>query len=181
MAEMRRRRADRARDDNGYGDLPSGAVGYRGLTGRDYRGGYGGDADRFQGGVVDDGHGGPPDDSGFAPARGHDSGFAAFGHFDPDDPAVQAERRRQGDPSLRGRGPKSYQRSDDRIREDLCDRLTDDPVIDASDVEVRVEEREITLAGFVRDRLSRRRAEDIAEDICGVTHVRNDLRIRERE
>jgi hypothetical protein len=180
MVETRRRSADSAKDESGYGDLPSGAVGYRGLTGRDYRGGYGGDADRFQGGVVDAGHGGPPDDSGFAPARGHDSGFAAFGGLDPSDPAVQAERPRQGGRSLRGRGPKNYRRSDERIREDLCERLTDDSIIDASEVEVRVEEREITLAGFVHDRPSRRRAEDIAEGISGVTNVRNDLRIRER-
>jgi hypothetical protein len=29
----------------------------------------------------------------------------------------------------RGRGPKGYTRSDDRIREEVCDRLTDDPVV----------------------------------------------------
>lgn len=28
-----------------------------------------------------------------------------------------------------GRGPKGYQRSDDRIREDVCERLAEDPVI----------------------------------------------------
>jgi osmotically-inducible protein OsmY len=34
--------------------------------------------------------------------------------------------------SNRGRGPKNYQRSEERIREDVCDRLSDDYLIDAS-------------------------------------------------
>jgi len=37
-----------------------------------------------------------------------------------------------------GRGPKGYQRSDERIREDVCDRLTEHPAIDASEIEVEV-------------------------------------------
>ena len=35
-----------------------------------------------------------------------------------------------------GRGPRGYRRSDDRIGEDVCDRLTDDPALDASGIEV---------------------------------------------
>ena len=30
----------------------------------------------------------------------------------------------------RGKGPKGYTRSDDRIREDVCDCLTDDPMLE---------------------------------------------------
>lgn len=70
MVDTRRRNPDPTKDDNGYGDLPGGAVGFRGIRGRDYAGGYGGGADEFAGGVVDDGHGGPRDDDGFAPTRG---------------------------------------------------------------------------------------------------------------
>src|SRR5262245_40321300 len=35
-----------------------------------------------------------------------------------------------------GVGPKGYQRADDRIREDVCDRLTADAYVDPSDVTV---------------------------------------------
>jgi hypothetical protein len=38
----------------------------------------------------------------------------------------------------RGRGPKGYTRPDERIWEEVCDRLTDDPLLDASDMEVKV-------------------------------------------
>ena len=35
-----------------------------------------------------------------------------------------------------GRGPKDYQRSDDRVREEICDCMTDDPMLDASEITV---------------------------------------------
>jgi len=79
----------------------------------------------------------------------------------------------------RGRGPRGYYRSDSRIQEDACDRLTEDPYLDASDVEVRVQEREITLAGHVASREDKRRAERLVEDIPGVQHVQNNLRVEE--
>jgi hypothetical protein len=68
----------------------------------------------------------------------------------------------------RGRGPCGYKRSDDRIREDVNDRLTDDPWIDASDIEVSVSSAEVTLDGTVNNRSDKRRAEDIAESVSGV-------------
>jgi osmotically-inducible protein OsmY len=80
-------------------------------------------------------------------------------------------------PSHRGRGPKGYARSDDRIREDVCDRLGDDWMVDASEVEVTVASGEVTLAGTVTSRDQRRRAEDLAESVSGVKHVHNNLRI----
>ena len=80
-----------------------------------------------------------------------------------------------------GRGPKGYQRSDERIREDINERLTDDARIDASEIEVQVQNREVTLTGTVRDRNEKRRAEDLAESVSGVSHVQNNLRIGERQ
>jgi osmotically-inducible protein OsmY len=88
----------------------------------------------------------------------------------------QAERRREED-QFRGRGPKGYTRSDDRIREDVSDRLTDDPFVDASEIEVMVSGSEVTLTGFVASREQRRRAEDAAERVSGVVHVQNNIRI----
>lgn len=94
-----------------------------------------------------------------------------------------AERRRHEDErradSHRGRGPRGYTRPDDRIRDDLNDRLTDDPYIDASDIDIAVANGEVTLSGAVDHRSVRRRAEDLAESISGVTHVQNNLRVRQ--
>ena len=80
----------------------------------------------------------------------------------------------------RGRGPKGYSRSAERIREDVSDRLTDDPHLDASDIEVAVDGTEVTLNGTVDSRTAKRRAEDQADDVTGVTHVQNNLRVRPR-
>lgn len=90
-----------------------------------------------------------------------------------------ATRRRERD-EHRGRGPKGYTRSDERIREDVNDRLTDDGWLDASDIEVQVSASEVTLTGEVASREEKRRAEDIADAISGVKHVQNNLRIKDR-
>ena len=90
----------------------------------------------------------------------------------------EAERRREID--HRGRGPKGYQRSDDRIREDVNDRLSDDPYVDASEIEVSVSNGEVTLSGTVDSREAKRRAEDIAERVSGVRHVQNNLRVQQQ-
>lgn len=94
-----------------------------------------------------------------------------------------AERRRERDMRSaehhRGRGPKGYQRSDERIREDVNDRLTDDPHVDASEIDVSVQNREVTLSGTVKSRFEKRHAEDLVESISGVSHVQNNLRVQQ--
>jgi osmotically-inducible protein OsmY len=99
-----------------------------------------------------------------------------------------ARRRREWDERQadikaehRGRGPKGYKRSDGRIEEDVNDRLTDDPYINASDIQVAVKDSEVTLSGMIDRREDKRRAEDLAELVSGVTHVQNNLRVRTRE
>lgn len=79
--------------------------------------------------------------------------------------------------SNRGKGPKAYRRSDERIREDISDRLSDDERIDASEIEIQVHDAEVTLMGTVDSRESKRRAEDIAEMVSGVQHVQNNIRV----
>jgi BON domain-containing protein len=76
-----------------------------------------------------------------------------------------------------GRGPRNYQRADDRIREDVCDVLCDHGYIDASDIEVTVLNGEVTLIGLVPDRPQKRMAEDAAEQVSGVREVHNQLRV----
>jgi osmotically-inducible protein OsmY len=96
-----------------------------------------------------------------------------------------AERRRrqdarQGDPSAqyhRGKGPRGYTRSDERILEDVNERLMDDWELDASEIETAVSDCEVMLNGTVNSRRDKRHAEDIAEDVSGVRHVQNNLRV----
>lgn len=78
-----------------------------------------------------------------------------------------------------GRGPKNYRRSDQRIQEEVCDRLTSDPQVDASEIQVTVKDGEITLEGTVSERRMKRLAEDCAESISGVQQVHNRLRVEE--
>jgi BON domain len=59
----------------------------------------------------------------------------------------------------------------------VCDCLTDDPQLDASNLEVTVKECEVTLSGTVNRREDKRRAEDLAEGISGVKDVRNNVRV----
>src|SRR5262245_51427979 len=76
-----------------------------------------------------------------------------------------------------GRGPKNYRRADERIADDVNEALTRSPYIDATDVEVRVEQGAVTLTGVVDDRGAKRLAEDIAESCFGVQDVTNQLKV----
>jgi osmotically-inducible protein OsmY len=77
-----------------------------------------------------------------------------------------------------GRGPRGYKRGDERIREDVCDRLTEDSRIDASDIEVQVKDGEVSLSGSVRSREEKRFTEDLIERISGVRDVNNNLKVK---
>lgn len=77
-----------------------------------------------------------------------------------------------------GRGPKGYERSDDRIRDEVCDCLADDDNIDASEIEVQVTKGEVTLTGTVSERRVKRLAEDAVERIKGVKDVHNQIRVQ---
>lgn len=159
------RHRDRARDRRGYADRDYGA-------GREWdsRRRYGADYGRETYGREDRGR--DPEGRGFLDRAG-DEIASWFGDED-------AERRRRMDQGHRGRGPKGYTRSDDRITEDVNDLLSDDWRLDASDIEVTVSSREVTLSGTVSDRAAKRRAEDLAESVSGVEHVQNNLRCTSR-
>jgi hypothetical protein len=75
-----------------------------------------------------------------------------------------------------GKGPKGYKRSDERIREDVNDALSDG-TIDASDITVSVDDGEVTLSGTVESRNMKFLAEQLAEQCFGVKDVVNQLRI----
>jgi osmotically-inducible protein OsmY len=97
-----------------------------------------------------------------------------LGHDQDAEQRRNQDKRRDGH---YGRGPKNYRRSDARITEDVNDILTDDWQLDASEITVEVKDAEVTLSGSVQSREDKRRAEDLAHGVSGVTHVQNNLRV----
>ncbi|MGN6533448.1 MAG: BON domain-containing protein [Ginsengibacter sp.] len=99
--------------------------------------------------------------------------------FGDDDAKRRRDRDERNEGKHRGKGPKNYSRSQERIKEDVSDKLSEDSLLDASDIEVEVNGNEVTLSGLVDSRYSKHRAEDLAEDVTGVAHVQNNLRVKE--
>jgi hypothetical protein len=84
-------------------------------------------------------------------------------------------------PKHQGKGPKGYKRRDDRIHDEICERLTHHPLIDASMMEVHVKDGEVTLSGEVTDRRMKHAVEDAVDEVSGVRDIHNQLRVfRER-
>ncbi len=76
-----------------------------------------------------------------------------------------------------GKGPKGWQRSDERMQEEINEALARDEHLDASEIEVKASGGEVTLTGTVTDRESKRMAEDVVERVFGVTDVHNQIRV----
>lgn len=89
-------------------------------------------------------------------------------------PYMRAPRPRQEHLANR---PKNYRRSDARIFEEVCELLTDHGDIDASDIEVTVDDGDVILRGTVRSRWARFYTEDLVMSVNGVRDVVNELRI----
>ncbi len=79
-----------------------------------------------------------------------------------------------------GMGPQGYTRSDERIREEVCDRLTRHGFIDARNIQVDVKDGEVTLQGMVNSRDAKRMAEDAVETVPGVQDVHNRLHLQKK-
>jgi hypothetical protein len=81
-------------------------------------------------------------------------------------------------PTHVGKGPRGYKRSDERIWEDVCEALSAHPEIDASEMEVEVKDGVVKFTGTVDNRLIKRMAEDLVEDISGVADIQNELHLK---
>lgn len=77
-----------------------------------------------------------------------------------------------------GKGPKGYKRSDDRIKEDVCETLARHARVDASDIEVKVDDACVTLSGTVDSKEIKRAAEMAIENLSGVEDVRNEIKVK---
>lgn len=152
------------RDERHRGEFSGGPFGGRpdGSFGGDYA------RDRHRGGFGDQ----YARDGGFSGGGAHDD-YVRDGRWNPAPP--------QPTGGFRGRGPKNWRRSDERIREEVNERLTHHDGVDATDIEVTVENGEVTLNGHVGSRWEKRIAEDVAEIVQGVRDVHNRLSIHDRE
>jgi hypothetical protein len=117
----------------------------------------------------------PRSESGFGSSRPPEEGWGWS-------PSRGGGERAGGDgyermPELVGKGPKGYTRSDERVREHVCERLSEG-YLDASEIEVTVEKGAVSLTGTVADKRAKRVAEDLAEGCPGVVEVDNRLRVR---
>jgi hypothetical protein len=126
-------------------------------------------------------HPGHRDFGGHHAYEGRYPGHRNFGR-DEGDSAHGGEGRRwtaSGYPGgYRGVGPRGYARADERISEDVCERLTLHDAIDASNIQVGVSEGVVTLSGDVPERYMKHLAEDAVVDTVGVKEVENTLRVR---
>lgn len=80
-----------------------------------------------------------------------------------------------------GKGPKGWKRSDEKIREEVCESLFLSGDVDASDIDVSVTNGVVSLKGTVDSRFSKKLVEDITDDVTGVTDVQNTLTIKKEE
>jgi osmotically-inducible protein OsmY len=88
----------------------------------------------------------------------------------------QPERRKPGG-SFTGQSPQFHRRSDDKIREEIWELLTNNADLDASEVELHVESGEVTLTGTVDSRDARWLTEDLVTSVSGVREVNNRLKV----
>jgi len=93
-------------------------------------------------------------------------------------PSSANDRQGSGRQSYRGVGPKGYERSDDRLKELICEHLTEHHDIDASEVSVEVNKGEVTLSGQVCDRNTRHQIENLVDACGGVKEIHNNLRVQ---
>ena len=165
---QRRRQMDDAHDERPYRDRTVGREDYRD---RDYR--YSGGRSPVSYGSRD-----------YPSSRPDPADYSLGPAYYPPRESVRSDysrrefgRRDYSGGSYSGMAPRGYRRSDQRILEDVCDRLTDDPYVNPSDVEVKVNDGTVTLSGSVQSREEKRHAEDCVESVTGVRDVNNHLRV----
>lgn len=75
-------------------------------------------------------------------------------------------------------GPKNYARTDERIRELICERLIKDLSIDVSEVGVEVQSARVSLSGTVPDRQMKHAIEDVVDNCWGVQDIENNIHVQ---
>jgi osmotically-inducible protein OsmY len=137
------------------------------------QGGYGqsGQGGYSQGGYGQGGYGQGGNQGGYGQNAQGNYGQGGYGNYN------RGQDWSQGPHA--GRGPQGYQRSNERIQEEACEALTRHGHVDASGINIRVEQGEVTLEGTVTSRREKRLAEEAVENLPGVKDVHNHLRVRQ--
>jgi osmotically-inducible protein OsmY len=160
------------REQGGYGQSQYGQRGQGGYGQSQYgqreQGGYGGGTRQQYGRQYESQSFDQPYPSGFQSDFGSSqrsrSGFGSEGYGESG--------------AHRGKGPKGYTRSDERLKEVICEKLTDDPMIDASEINIEVTGQTVKLTGTVDDRSTKYEVEELVERCGGVKDIDNQLRVR---
>lgn len=97
--------------------------------------------------------------------------------FDGMDRAAPTPPTRHPAPGNTRRMARAYRRTDERIRDDVCERLAHSNAVDPTDVAVDVRDGIVTLEGSVPERSMRYALEDIAARCLGVIDVDNRVRV----
>ena len=141
-------------------------------------------------------------------SRSADPGQSSYGGFSNEDPSFQRQQlehysggrgypgrhldtqgnwqqgggqdRQQNLYGTRRTSPKGYTRSDERVREDVCEQLSHSG-LDVSEVSVTVSQGHVTLEGTVSDRRTKHAIEDCADGCMGVQDVDNRIRVQRDE
>jgi osmotically-inducible protein OsmY len=74
-------------------------------------------------------------------------------------------------------GPKGYTRSDERIKEDISERLWRAKQIDSSEVTIAVKDGVVTFTGTVPERWMRHEIENVADSCMGVKDIEDNVRL----
>lgn len=82
-------------------------------------------------------------------------------------------------PDYSGHGPKNWKISDEKLKEKVCEILLKSSEVDATELEVEVEDRVVTLKGFIANRGMKNVAEDLIASIPGIEDVFSEVRYHE--
>jgi hypothetical protein len=125
----------------------------------------------------ENGEGGSGIDNDFGMSEGGTQQWIGLRNLAPAQDWTRSEDRPAPTPSHIGKGPKGYTGSSQRIREGVMQALTDDGDVDASDIEIEVDNGIVVLSGSVPEKKMKYLAENCAEAIPGVLDVMNRLRV----
>jgi osmotically-inducible protein OsmY len=164
---------NQGRMSQGNQDYGHQGQGNQGRMSQDYSHGQGNQG-RFNAGNQDYGHPGQASQGRFN-AGNQDYGqgqgnFQGYGN--------QGSRGSTENQGMKGRPPRGYKRSDERIQDDICDRLMQQGHIDVGDIEVKVEGGEVTLSGTIESRALKHTVENLVDAVSGVQEIHNQLRVK---
>ncbi|WP_437942397.1 BON domain-containing protein [Sorangium sp. So ce341] len=93
---------------------------------------------------------------------------------------ISGPRRRARPPTrggpYAGSGATGEERSDEQIREDVCELLAEHDQLDTADIQVEVRDAEVRISGTVDSDVLKEMAEEVAGAVSGVKRIVNALR-----